>query len=498
MFGTTRKKNREEDVVPDSEPEREERRQSKRADEYTRKRRRLLQRTEVLQSQLDEVHPGKDNQPLLHPLASPPPAILIDDSPQGEGAEIPHLSPLQNTALLECSPPLQSLDVQGGTERVHLNHLVDEPTHTPIETYIRRRYPTPPPIATMEMTSSFDDDDDAQEGHQLNITHFAFVPPQPQIKQLNSTIKPIESLPSQSIPAPSTAPVTASKIITKNKRTFSNRFANDFPDSEVAKLMKCVGCDTRWTTRKSVAQKMLHLQACTKKHSLSDDTVRVLIRKELAILGKMELEKKNANVEEGTQTTTFLDAVLNPPKKLNKRLKALNTVRALSETRESILGKARSVLGNFAQPQIDSGEAQAFGKSALAGTSRLTVDMPCTQAFGESFLKRRARTMDDGVAREEEPPPPTQCFGVSGFSRRAKTMGIGLFEAQMAPSQLFDPILEIPKPDSGPHDMDAINLHAEGFCSQRSSVEMDELVQTPSPGTSVDSSLLDGHLIPCP
>jgi hypothetical protein len=221
-----------------------------------------------------------------------------------------------------------------------------------------------------------------------------------------------------------------------------HRFMADFSDAELARLVKCVCCGIGWTTRKGVAQKMVHVQSCAKKNAFTDDTVKILIRQEV---DKALIESQTAKANDPEKVLplpeapkTYLDELVQgvEPKKRGRHPE-IKTVKNGIETREVILERARVILGNHALPnaQEDGGrqfQSQGFRPSRLA--DQLAQDTlgwseaPATQAFGESALRQRQapdamfggavrkRTMFDTEAVSDEEagmPPSTQNFAPS-------------------------------------------------------------------------------------
>ncbi|KAH7931250.1 hypothetical protein BV22DRAFT_1115629 [Leucogyrophana mollusca] len=502
MIGGTRKRNDNDDVVSDSEPEREERRQRRKDEGRARRKRKRLGGAQQHRTDIIEL---TDSEPKLPAPVQSAETIVIEHSPWTECAELPSLTPSGTASSPDLPASIQVLDAQdmhpGGTG-VQATSLQSQMTVG------KRSCPTPPPIATMEanVSSTFDEDEDS---HRLNITRFAF-PPRLQPQRSNSIPNVIESGPSDSVTVTDTAPMLLTDTKAKSKRIPSHRFTNDFSDSQLSRVIKCVSCEMRWTARKSAAQKMLHIQVCAKKKLLSDDTVRALLHKEMEVFDKNK--RKDQQMEEDNRTTTFLDAVVNPPKKPGRRLKIQNTVKALPETRKSILDKARLVLGKSAQAQAGPNDTQPFEQRRLAGNSEISGNLPCTQAFGESALGRRASTMDNGLTitdsdllqsrwRMEAAPHLQKGLGESTLVRRTNTMGFGLFDAQNHPSQMFG---SNPSPPSHPigtsklatvvsrltstsnPGLDCINNRPD---STMSSDEVDELIGSPRSPTCLPAPM---------
>lgn len=237
---------------------------------------------------------------------------------------------------------------------------------------------------------------------------------------------------------------------------------------------------------------MLHVQSCAKKNSLTDDTVRSLIRQEVAkaIAEDMELKKKNkANVasKEPEVPKTFMEAIVNDtaPKKKCRRPEVLQTVRSLTETRGTILESARMFLKNTIPASIEeaniSTRTQAFAPSKLPDALRSTSEQtqPPTQIFGESALGKRvtffqsyadenilpppcepkindhSRSLpDNGPLNDDSMPPPTprfapsKLFGMADAPVRQRSTGSGSGVSDVFTSgSLSDTKIEAPTPN---------------------------------------------------
>ncbi|THV08398.1 hypothetical protein K435DRAFT_832890 [Dendrothele bispora CBS 962.96] len=166
----------------------------------------------------------------------------------------------------------------------------------------------------------------------------------------------------------------------KDSRVGGRRAVLDIPDDELSRLLKCVCCDSQWTTRKGTKQKLSHIQSCAKKHRLRDDTVLALIRKEL----KATLANDKGKGPAETPVETFFEEVMHdaaPKKRVRRQGEVAATVRNLSDTRDDILAKAKSVVtqndyelralreqcGRNDVVQYGDSSTPGFGQSKLAG-----------------------------------------------------------------------------------------------------------------------------------
>jgi hypothetical protein len=127
---------------------------------------------------------------------------------------------------------------------------------------------------------------------------------------------------------------------------------------------------------------MLHVQTCAKKKCLTDETVRVLIRREIDnAVNPTENRSNSKIVRSGLSEApvTLLEGVLsdNAPKKKGKRPQVLSTIQGVTENRHVILDKAQTVLDPPASEELDFMPTQAFAPSKFAqnrNSSRLLID----------------------------------------------------------------------------------------------------------------------------
>ncbi|KZT12771.1 uncharacterized protein LAESUDRAFT_15467 [Laetiporus sulphureus 93-53] len=170
-------------------------------------------------------------------------------------------------------------------------------------------------------------------------------------------------------------------------RSASRAFAEGFSEAELAKLLKCVVCESLWTARKTTVRKLKHIGSCAKRRSLTDATIAVMIRQEIDRVPILP-EKKTKHKQQEAETL-LQDAVLDAgAKRRGKRPAVVTTVKSLTETREQILLKARQLIGHpSARPQ-----GVMITVSAESNTAEKTRLPPSTQGFGESALTKRRRT----------------------------------------------------------------------------------------------------------
>jgi hypothetical protein len=260
-------------------------------------------------------------------------------------------------------------------------------------------YPTPPPIATLEVPLSSDSEGESR----LRLCRFAFRVPLPKPK--------ITDLPcSGSVVAADKHSESTSAPKARLKRPIIHRLSDEFSDAQLESLTSCVSCNLKWTSTKTASQKVIHIQNCAKKKFLSDETVRMLLRKEI------QSSSDQKSTEEGRKSATFLETVVNEVSRTKKgrRPQILGTVKSLPETRGSILGRARAVLDTSIQHR-DSVVGAQVANLTQGGRS----GFPCTQAFGTSMLARRAYSYP-----RAQSPVLTQAFGESALGQLQSISGL--------------------------------------------------------------------------
>src|ERR1700722_1546152 len=107
--------------------------------------------------------------------------------------------------------------------------------------------------------------------------------------------------------------------------------------------------------RKTVVQKMLHVQICAQRKTLTDETVRILLRQEIekttpdpAVNGKVTSIALRPKLTK-TPKTLFEDVLDNAaPKERGRRPEMLTIIRSGNETRDVICNKAQDIFfGNI-------------------------------------------------------------------------------------------------------------------------------------------------------
>ncbi|KAF9464414.1 hypothetical protein BDZ94DRAFT_1321063 [Collybia nuda] len=214
----------------------------------------------------------------------------------------------------------------------------------------------------------------SDENPKLDVAHFAYLCP----------VKPGPSR----VGSGSGAVATEDRPVRQKRPTLMHRFSSDFSDADLTKLKKCVSCEVNWTTRKTGSQKILHIQSCGKKNALTDETIRVLIQKEIDTTA---MEKKNKLTHVPSIRPTFFEDTVSDAarKKKGRHLETIETVQSVHAVRNILLDRARAVLGppgDLAQSNDDLGivHTQSLGVE-FPGDNGL---IPATQGFGRSALGR--------------------------------------------------------------------------------------------------------------
>ncbi|KAM6495765.1 hypothetical protein JOM56_008471 [Amanita muscaria] len=218
-------------------------------------------------------------------------------------------------------------------------------------------------------------DGSSDEDEIIDLTCFAYSNSRPSMATTSSATAP--SLVIEPNQKPNTAKVRPHK---------AHWLVDGVSDNHFAKLTKCVSCDARWTTRKTVVQKMKHIKSCAKKNGLTAETIRVAVLREITItraavaIGSIEKEEGKSCGSEAAPTTLLkntVDAVV-AGKRARRRLP--KSVQCVTQTRGLILERAKDVLLRSAQVTECSDLSQMDTADDDNG------QLPSTQLFGQSTL----------------------------------------------------------------------------------------------------------------
>ncbi|RPD81040.1 hypothetical protein L226DRAFT_608344 [Lentinus tigrinus ALCF2SS1-7] len=472
-----------EDYVEDSEPEREERRLREKS---RRKKSRSIVRPQPLVEVIELSDSGTSSPSVTHPSpekTSAKPLIIVDVSDASDhlpSPEKPHKhedasnhgdalfsDTSEDTTFDETLPSIRKIL---GLPKVPSPPAISQDIlpKTAVEKAPEAR---PPLISNREPLSSpaTAEESDEEDQGPLKLARFAYADPNALRRTASKT--PSSSERDSSTPEIARVPGKAKRIPTPP----SHAFAQDFTDAELSRIRKCVSCETSWTVRKSLANKMKHIEVCARKKKLTHETIRVLMRKELDSLPPVASTSKLPSTEPAPQVPeTLLEEAVKDvqKKKAGRRPQVLQTVKSVEETRSNILDRARLLLqdtrntgssaaamsgaasppdvemlpatqvfgmSNIAarkpQTEVPSADTtQVFGQSRLglaqisripdqAGIVRTGVDIaansdvsPLTQVFSTSVLGAEVSSPEFASAGSDEPPPATQVFAPSNLT----------------------------------------------------------------------------------
>lgn len=404
---------RDDELVEDSEPERVEKRQQMRKQTRKKKRLRLGPSPADLEQDIIELTDSEPNP--SGPSATVGSQTQMDKPIAGASScsplmELASSRELENSDHFAIDTPRPSLAAASAPNRhtncVNAPGTANGPYHNVQKMPGMNRtctYPTPPPIATLEVPLS---SSDSEGESRLRLCRFAFraPPSKPKITDLGG-LPCLGGVVTADKHSESTSAPKA-----RLKRPIIHRLSDEFSDAQLESLTSCVSCNLKWTSTKTASQKVIHIQNCAKKKFLSDETIRMLLRKEI-----QSLDQKST--EEGQKSATFLETVVNEVSRTKKgrRPQILGTVKSLPETRGSILGRARAVLDTSMQHKDSVVDAQVANLTQ-GGRS----GFPCTQAFGTSMLARRAYP----YPRAQSGPVLTQAFGESALGQLQSISGL--------------------------------------------------------------------------
>ncbi|SJL01808.1 uncharacterized protein ARMOST_05132 [Armillaria ostoyae] len=383
----------EEDVVEDSEPEREALRQKRRLE---RKKRKEAKELPVL-TVASVIELSDDDQNSVPPASSSIGSVIeiSDDSITAASVHFVSVSnsPARNreVSVTEVSEmaPVRTDGVKSSSEPQSL----------------KKKYTLSILNDSAIFNDSLENEEDGEPG--LNLARFAFAA-KPTRKVSSSTVtsraESVEALPNH---------------VASKKPLRADRFAEDFTDAQLGGLLKCVCCNISWTTRKTAAQKMKHVQSCAKKNHFTDSAVRARIRQALENVNPDDVAPKGKGKAKGQDSsvpeTYFHDVVHDAePKRRTKRVDVLGTVKTLADTRDAILQKAEAIIGHSASSTVHLLLSEEDDHGIVA-----------TQRFGPSTLAERMASNDSPILddllhsdSDAESYPATQTFGPSKFSAK--------------------------------------------------------------------------------
>ena len=442
----------EDDIVEDSEPEREHLRQQRRVQKIRKnEHRRPPERKSSVTSLPDacltsKVSPYKNDEiielsgkPQPHGIATP---LFKHRADSSDGPS--HGDYKQHSAQTLAAPKTENMTfgIHGKPRAngVQVSVLASSTEADTIHRGLSPKYTNKPktvaelgPISQStsdnilsanppSVQTSGDASDDSAEDFRAKLEHFAYTP---VIRTSNSA---------RSLPALSRANSIMTDLNSgslpksKRPRTTKPRLNVDVPGLDLAGLRKCVSCNIPWTTRKSVAQKVIHIQSCAKKKGLTETTLKILLIQQLENAPNTQGKGKAKDVADEVEPApkTYLEGVLEEAgtKKRKKRAEVVSTVQSLSQTSNAIRDRARLLFSN-PQSLQPLQATQAFGPSKLGAALRhpsIDSEPPQTQAFGENDLAQgssltRFSSFGSASQRSEDEddnaPAATQAFAPS-------------------------------------------------------------------------------------
>ncbi|KAJ3921537.1 hypothetical protein F5877DRAFT_35823 [Lentinula edodes] len=200
-------------------------------------------------------------------------------------------------------------------------------------------------------------------------------------------------------------------------QTLVQRLSDEFNADSISRLLMCVCCNLKWTTRKSVSQKLTHFKTCAKKHGVQDDTLVDLIRKGIMVSPAVQPKGKGTSiVVDDASPKTFFDEVMHDaaPKKRTRRQEVKSTVKDIAEMRNAILLKARAIVAK-GDSDVRALREHGTGEHSDSDLS-INFVLSSTPRFAKSSLASRsglqARYMfyNDGGTHESPPSSPNTSF----------------------------------------------------------------------------------------
>ncbi|KZW04126.1 hypothetical protein EXIGLDRAFT_828049 [Exidia glandulosa HHB12029] len=310
----------------------------------------------------------------------------------------------------------------------------------------RVKSPTPqPPKATAatEVIVIDDDDDDMASRMREKLAKFK-MPSAPLSRKPSATSASIAKGPSAS---------------TSSLQSLAND-TWQLMTVEFAKVNTCPGCDTRWTSRKTAAQKISHIRTCTRKRGMAEDTIRTLLRAQVDGTVTSNLPSV-LGPSAKAQPATYLESIVNETKKKAGRV-AHSSVLPVDKARDDILARGSAVL------RIDKSNQDLVPPSSAKGSplrafSSYDENYPATQALPTSrlatvsslgVLRRTSGASSDEEDESEDLPLATQAFAPSKFALAASTSTRALGASAASPrrprSRSRSPTIVISSSDTSP------------------------------------------------
>ncbi|KAH9943382.1 uncharacterized protein BXZ73DRAFT_74348 [Epithele typhae] len=267
---------------------------------------------------------------------------------------------------------------------------------------------------TDERMESVAESEEEESTHRLKRGLSAFAAPGIVSRAVSTAASSVERV--------SEPPEALPKIAIKRSAP-THRFTEDFSEKELSQVLTCVSCELKWTARKSVAQKMKHIQTCAKKHGLTDDTVRTLLRKEVsshppATVASSSKRTSREPAQDPAPTTLLEEAVKDAKKKRQgKRAQVVQTIESVTDTRDKILDKARLLLKDTHNIPSTS------TRNTTSTWTHMDMELPpLTQMFSRSTVTSR-------TSAPVQPADTTLHFGRSKLGGDVARVSTGIVHA---------------------------------------------------------------------
>jgi hypothetical protein len=167
----------------------------------------------------------------------------------------------------------------------------------------------------------------------------------------------------------------------------------DISLADVATVSRCVCCSISWTTRKTAAQKLDHIQRCAKKHGYDGETIHILLKNEIALPNASSVGHSKASKAHSTSTTLLEDVV--KPRSNKRKVYPINHLSVGPPLRDAILSRAKDII---AGPSPDEALSQPLAGREIAS------DFLVVQAFTASTLIQDSskKTLFSATSQDDE------------------------------------------------------------------------------------------------
>ena len=156
---------------------------------------------------------------------------------------------------------------------------------------------------------------------------------------------------------------------------------------------------------------MEHIQRCAKKKGYDDETVRIMIKNEIASSVESNIGHGKVSTTHPT-STTLLEDVMQPPSNKRKNVNPNNLLIVGSPLREAILSRAKDIIDgpspDEASPQSKPGVSDfsptvTFTPSTLLQGSSKTSLFSATGQEGEYFPEPGQEVLETMSTRTNQP-----------------------------------------------------------------------------------------------